>query len=219
MATHRVLHVGEDDIDRLGLMRTSGLMVERIESSVRAIGDTFKKERAFSAVTFQEITDVPPSHILEAVRSHSAAPFVLFGNHGFDLERDTFPGLIIPAGTPSTVWLRSIHKLLAEGISLRAQSRRLRDESSELRKKSRALRARLAALEHKTSRGNKTFIVVMSPRTAGTYSVLAERLEIVDEHLVLLSSSGTLAGMFFIENVESVVQLPNPRDIDRSEPA
>ncbi len=59
LAAFRILHVGEDDADRIPLMQKSGLTVERTESSPRTIKDFFAKERHFSAITFQEANDFP----------------------------------------------------------------------------------------------------------------------------------------------------------------
>ena len=76
VAALRILHVGEDDADRIPLMEKSGLTVERTESSLRTIKDFFAKEKQLSAITFQEEKDFPSSFVLDALRSRSAAPFV-----------------------------------------------------------------------------------------------------------------------------------------------
>jgi hypothetical protein len=55
---------------------------------------------------------------------------------------------------------------------------------------------------------NRTFIVRMKHRVAGVYSVVAERMEIHDEHLVLLQSNGRLAGLFHMKAIESWSELP-----------
>jgi hypothetical protein len=212
LAAFRILHVGEDDADRIPLMQKSGLTVERTESSPRTIKDFFAKERHFSAITFQEANDFPSSFVLDTLRSHSAAPFVLFGNPTADLERSAFPGLIIPDQTPPVVWLKYLLGLIAEGVSLREQSRRLREESAAIRREARALRARSAWPLYSKTGGNKTFIVTMNPRPVVAYSVIAERVEIHGEHLVLVRSGGELASLFLAGAVESLVQLEDPQD-------
>lgn len=212
VAALRILHVGEDDADRISLMQKSGLSVERAESSLCAIKDCFAKDKHFSAITFQEANDFPSSFVLDTLRSRSAAPFVLFGSPTADLERSAFPGLIIPDQTPSFVWLKHLLALISEGVSLRARSRRLREQSAAIRREARAVRARSAGLVYKDAGSKKTFIVTMNLCPVGAYSVIAERVEIHGEHLVLVHSGGKLASLFHMGAVESLVQLEDPLD-------
>src|SRR5580698_2178624 len=99
-AAFRILHVGEDDADRIPFMQKSGLTVEKTDSSLRTLKDFFTKEKHFSGITFQEENDFPNSLVLNALRSRSSAPFILFRNPAANLERSTFPGLVIPDQTP-----------------------------------------------------------------------------------------------------------------------
>jgi hypothetical protein len=48
----------------------------------------------------------------------------------------------------------------------------------------------------------------MKERTAGVYAVVAERMEIHDEHLVLLHSTGRLAGLFVLGAIDGWSELP-----------
>jgi hypothetical protein len=57
---------------------------------------------------------------------------------------------------------------------------------------------------------NRMFIVKLKHRGTGLYSVVAERLEIHEEHLVLLDFNGRLAGLFLVQAVESWHELPAP---------
>jgi hypothetical protein len=52
----------------------------------------------------------------------------------------------------------------------------------------------------------------MNSRPVGAYSVIAERVEIHGEHLVLVHSGGKLASLFLMGAVESLVQLEDPLD-------
>jgi hypothetical protein len=211
-AALRILHVGEDDADRVSLMQKSGLTVERAKGSLCTIKDFFAKDKHFSAITFQEANDFPSSFVLDTLRSRSAAPFVLFGNPTADLERSAFPGLIIPDQTPPFVWLKYLLALISEGVSLRARSRRLREESAAIRRELGAVRARSAGLVYNDTGGKKTFIVTMNARPVGSYSVIADCVEIHGEHLALVHSGGKLASLFLMGAVESLVQLEDPLD-------
>lgn len=55
---------------------------------------------------------------------------------------------------------------------------------------------------------DKTFVIRMKERTAGVYAVVAERMEIHDEHLVLLHSTGRLAGLFVLGAIDGWSELP-----------
>jgi hypothetical protein len=57
---------------------------------------------------------------------------------------------------------------------------------------------------------NRTFIVKMKYRGLGVYLVVAERLEVHEDHLVLLHPNGRLAGLFFMQAGESWHELPAP---------
>jgi hypothetical protein len=50
----------------------------------------------------------------------------------------------------------------------------------------------------------------MKSPEVGVYSVVAERLEIHEDHLVLLRPNGRLAGLFLMQAVESWHDLPAP---------
>jgi hypothetical protein len=56
---------------------------------------------------------------------------------------------------------------------------------------------------------DKTFIVRLKPRGGAVYPIVANRIEFHDEHLALVHSSGRLAGLFLLDVVESLVQVPD----------
>jgi hypothetical protein len=87
------------------------------------------------------------------------------------------------------IWLKYLLALISEDVNLRERSRRLREQSAAIRREARAVRARSAGPVYSGDSGNKTFIVTMNPRPAGAYSVIAERVEIHGEHLVLVRSA------------------------------
>jgi hypothetical protein len=55
---------------------------------------------------------------------------------------------------------------------------------------------------------DRKFVVKLKPEGAGSCTVLAERIEIHDEHLALLHSSGRLTGLFLTESIVALFQLP-----------
>ncbi len=56
---------------------------------------------------------------------------------------------------------------------------------------------------------DKTFLVRLKPRQLSIQPVVAVRVEIQAEHIVLLDSNGKLAALFLMELVESLTQLPS----------
>jgi hypothetical protein len=79
-------------------------------------------------------------------------------------------------------------------------------------KRERFEQARSAGLVYNDAGGRKKFIVTMNSRPVGAYSVIAERVEIHGEHLVLVHSGGKLASLFLMGAVEGLVQLEDPLD-------
>jgi hypothetical protein len=65
---------------------------------------------------------------------------------------------------------------------------------------------------------DRKFVVKLKPEGAGSCIVLAERIEIHDEHLALLHSSGRLTGLFLTESVEVMFPLPVESEFDSSSP-
>jgi hypothetical protein len=51
--------------------------------------------------------------------------------------------------------------------------------------------------------GHKTFLVKLKLHGSEAFQVEAARMEVQDEHLVFLNSSGQLVALFVLEDVES----------------
>ena len=63
---------------------------------------------------------------------------------------------------------------------------------------------------------DKTHLLRLKPPTLGIQQVLASRVEIHGEHLVLLNSEGKLAALFLAQVVQSWSVLPAPPSLQSS---
>jgi hypothetical protein len=76
-----------------------------------------------------------------------------------------------------------------------------------------------AGVKAEDAMSNRIFVVRLKSGFASIHSIMAERLEMHEEHLVLVSASGRLAALFLTEHVEGITQLPAPLEPQLKKPA
>lgn len=139
MAIIAILHVGEDDCQRIPVMQTAGFVVFRSECSILAIHTAFDREEDYSAVVFHNDVAALSEEAVHEARNLSQAPLVLFENPAISCDESEFD-LVIPALTPPQIWLEKLGGLIQARREFGSRSVRLGDDFAAARSISRALR-------------------------------------------------------------------------------
>lgn len=146
MASAAILHVGTDLCYRIPIMEYSGLRVVRSECSVAAIEDAVARNLPFSAITFHNGVYRPEDAVVFAARELSlASSLVLFEDSTVSCDEHLFD-LVIPALTPTLIWLHSLQETISEARNMRARARNLHDDSVAMREEFQSLRRQAARI-------------------------------------------------------------------------
>lgn len=137
----RVIHFGADSCNRLLVLEHAGYLVDNCPSIIK-LGSALALAREAEAVLVTEDPRASRREAIKLVRSHSAAPLILFQTVGSTFDEPDFD-LVIPVLTPPREWLEKIavtiehsRALVAEAKFTRVQSTILRQESGVARQKS-----------------------------------------------------------------------------------
>jgi hypothetical protein len=143
----RILHFGDDECNRIIVLRSAGYSVEacpslpNLDAALRNGGEP-------DAFVFAEERTPARYNGLTLVRSSSSAPVILF-EHTLYCPDEPEYDLVISNLTPVQQWLDRIAALIEQSRAIftsspltREQSARLRQESSDLREKSHQERER-----------------------------------------------------------------------------
>lgn len=149
MAT-RVLYYGEDECQRLLVLRNAGYSIDEC-SSIFKLRLVFDSSTLPSAVL---MTDAhPPAHreAISLVRAHPPTPLILFQSNCDSLDETEFD-LVIPALTPTTEWLDNVAATIARSRALVANSMAVRQKSALLTKEIGNLREQLCFQRERLTR-------------------------------------------------------------------
>lgn len=151
----RILHFGNDECNRLMVLRHAGYSVE-ICPSLLNLDTALHNDGGPAAVLMSDMQSFPRHEVVTHVHSQSSAPIILFQHNDYTPGEAEFD-LVIPNLTPTREWLEKIAATIERTRAIRdnlskisAQSAELKRECASVREEARQERRRAASIRART---------------------------------------------------------------------